>query len=194
MGARVDGKEHVPRSGAFILASNHISYLDPPLVGCYYPRRTQFFAKQELFDMPIVGSLMRRVKSLPVRRGVVDRRAVEGAVEALKAGGILCVFPEGTRGKEGKFLDPKAGIGKIAMTASVPILPVYIENADKFGQCLVRKRRLIIRYGEVIGTDWIAKQEDGKEGWMNIAQEVMRRIGLVRQSLSSGAVSKINAE
>ncbi|HSG99988.1 MAG TPA: lysophospholipid acyltransferase family protein, partial [candidate division Zixibacteria bacterium] len=70
MGCRPEGREHLPRTGGFILASNHISNLDPPLVGCYVTRRVHFFAKRELFDIPVLGWMVRQANSHPVKRGV----------------------------------------------------------------------------------------------------------------------------
>ncbi|MFQ5607673.1 MAG: lysophospholipid acyltransferase family protein [Candidatus Zixiibacteriota bacterium] len=187
MGGRVSGQQNAPRQGGFILASNHISYLDPPLVGCYVRRRMHFFAKKELFAVPVLGWLVRNTQSHPVRRGGFDRQALETAVRLLKANKALTMFPEGTRGRDGEFLDPKAGIGRIAQEAGAPILPAYMENSDRFKRCLLRKDRLRIRYGELISDSWIGAQSPDKEGWQAVAREVMRRIGLLRDLEASGA-------
>ncbi|MBN4076267.1 1-acyl-sn-glycerol-3-phosphate acyltransferase [Gemmatimonas aurantiaca] len=176
MGARVVGQEHVPLTGGLVLASNHISYFDPPLVGCYLKRRGHFFAKKELFDMPVLGLYVKSANSHPVRRGGFDRNAIETAISVLQQGNMLTLFPEGTRGRNGKLLEPKAGVGKIARAALVPIVPCFIHNAEKFTECLTRKRRLLISYGEPLSADWIGALPDTKESWIQIAQEVMRRI------------------
>ncbi len=181
MGCRAEGREYLPREGAFILAPNHISNLDPPLVGCYAPRRLHFFAKKELFDVPVLGWLIRNVNSHPVRRGGFDRKAIRTAAEVLRAGSGLVIFPEGTRGRDGEFREPKAGISMIARATEVPIVPCYIQGSDRFRRCFLRRERLRIAYGPPIPVDWIRSQENSKLGWKEIAREVMRRIGVLKE-------------
>lgn len=183
MGAQVEGRENIPDSGAFILAPNHISYLDPPVLAGFVPRRLHFFAKKELFDITLFGRLLRRVQVHPIRRGGFDRRALQLAVDLLKGGEPIAVFPEGTRGKNGVFLEPKAGIGRIAQDSGTPILPVYIAHLDKFKRCLRRNRRVQICFGEMISASWISSHESSKDGWMAIAREVMRQIAEMRDRL-----------
>lgn len=183
MGAQVEGRENIPEHGAFILAPNHTSYLDPPLVSGFVRRRVHFFAKKELFDIPLFGVLLRGVQAHPIRRGGFDRQALLLAVELLKDGKVIAVFPEGTRGTNERFLDPKAGIGRIAQDSGAPILPVFLGHSDKFTRCLKREKRLQIRYGEIISASWIKSQETNKQGWSAIANEVMRRIRNLRDTL-----------
>lgn len=183
MGAKTEGRENIPRDGAFILAPNHISNLDPPLIGSFSGRRLNFFAKSELFDVPVLGFIVRHVNAHPVKRGAFDRKAVTTAVEILKSGKPLVVFPEGTRSFSDSFLEPKAGIGMIARAALAPIVPCYVEGSNHFKRCLTRRERLQIRYGAPITVDWIRACDDSREGWMEIAREVMRRIGLLKAGL-----------
>lgn len=180
MGAHVVGREHLPKEGAFILAPNHLSYFDPPLVGSFVPRRVHFFAKQELFETPFLGFIVRRVNVHPVKRGAFDRNAIRTAVETLKAGKPLTVFPEGTRGSRDKFLAPKPGIGMIARQAEVPIVPCYVEGTDTVWECILRKRRFHICYGPPISADWIRSLPSSKEAWLKIADEVMSRLTALR--------------
>jgi len=180
MGAHVTGKEHLPKEGAFILAPNHLSYFDPPLVGAFVPRRVHFFAKQELFDAPILGFLVRRVNVHPVKRGAFDRNAIRTAVAVLKDGNPLTVFPEGTRGSRDTFLAPKPGIGMIARQAEVPIVPCYMEGTDTVWDCILRKRRFTVCYGQAISADWIRSLPSSKETWLRIADEVMKRLTALR--------------
>ncbi|MCH7879346.1 MAG: 1-acyl-sn-glycerol-3-phosphate acyltransferase [candidate division Zixibacteria bacterium] len=182
LGAQVDGRENIPDDGAFILAPNHISYLDPPIVAGFVPRRLHFFAKKELFDFPLFGSILRGLQVHPIRRGGFNRGALQLAIDLLKDGRPITVFPEGTRGKNGILLEPKAGIGRIAQDSGAPILPAFLAHLDNFKRCLRRKERLQIRFGELISASWIASQESNKEGWFTIAREVMRRIGDLRDT------------
>jgi len=183
-GLRVSGLEHFPKTGGVMVASNHISYYDPPLVGSAMKRAAYFLAKQELFKNRFIGWVLRRVLARPVKRGSMDRRAMEMVIEWVNAGEVVTLFPEGTRSRTGAFLPPKAGIGLMAHRAKCPIVPVYISGSDHLKDCFKRRRRLTVRFGEPISPDWIAAQTVDKAGYEVIAQTVMKRIGdLKEQSL-----------
>ena len=98
---RVSGRERVPRTGPLIVAANHVSYFDPPVLGCALPRPLHFMAKKELFAVPLLGAMIRLYNAFPVDRGRGDVGAIKRAVEALKAGNAVLLFPEGTRNREG---------------------------------------------------------------------------------------------
>jgi 1-acyl-sn-glycerol-3-phosphate acyltransferase len=111
---RVSGREHFPSEGGFILATNHISWYDPLLVGSWSPRQVYFFAKQELFRSKVFGFIIRRTNALPVRRGTIDRTALDMSTEVIERGFGLTIFPEGTRSKFDGFLPPKPGVGMLS--------------------------------------------------------------------------------
>lgn len=173
---KVSGQENIPRQGGFILASNHLSYFDPLLVGSWATRQVYFLAKQELFQNPVLGSIIRRTNALPLRRGTIDRTALDSCVEVIRHGYGLTFFPEGTRAKEGHFLDPKPGVGMVAVRAGCPIVPVYIRGSNHLGACLLGRDRLSITYGEPLPADWVASFEATKESYTEIARVVMERI------------------
>lgn len=183
-GIRLYGREHIPKSGPFILASNHISYFDPPLVGSFIPRELFFFAKKELFDNKIFGWIIWRTNARPVRRGQMDRQALATSLQILREGYGLTMFPEGTRSKTRELLPPKPGLGLLAAKAACPVVPAYIHGANRLKDCLLRRDRLSLSYGEPIPADWIAARADSKEGYLEITAEVMRRIVALRDSLS----------
>jgi 1-acyl-sn-glycerol-3-phosphate acyltransferase len=178
---RVTGTEHIPKTGGFILAANHSSYFDPPLVGSWSTRQMYFFAKRELFNSRLLGSILRRVNALPVKRGVIDRQAVGMSIEVVKRGFGLTVFPEGTRSRDDGFLKPKPGIGLIAKQARCPIVPCYLHGTNKLSKCFWGRLRLGVTYGEPISADWIGSLPDEKSSYTMIAQETMRRIGLLKE-------------
>ncbi len=186
-GIRLYGREHIPKSGPFILASNHISYFDPPLVGSFIPRELFFFAKKELFDNKIFGWIIWRTNARPVRRGQMDRQALATSLQILREGYGLTMFPEGTRSKTRELLPPKPGLGLLAAKAACPVVPAYIHGANRLKDCLLRRDRLSLSYGEPIPADWIAARADSKEGYLEITAEVMRRIVALRDSLSSSS-------
>ena len=183
---KVTGRQHPPESGPFILAANHISYFDPPLVAAFTGREMFFFAKKELFKNRLFGALLRKVNSRPVRRGVFDRGGLKTAVGLLENGQGLVIFPEGTRSLTDDFLSAKPGIGMIACQAKVSIVPVYIHGSNTLWKCFLGVAKLRITYGEPLSKDYINALEAGKKSYVAISEEIMRRIkALKEKTLSS---------
>lgn len=130
-GFRVRGRENVPK-GAAVLCANHISYLDPPVVGsATFPRRTYFMAKKELFDIPVLGRFIYNCYAFPVDREGNDRQAIRFAIELLQKGEPLAVFPEGQRSPDGSLQPGNLGPAYMASKAGVPIVPIAIKETDK---------------------------------------------------------------
>ncbi len=123
------GAENIPRSGPFIVASNHRSHLDPPVLNSVFPEPLVFVAKEELFKPPL-GWLIRHMRAVPIRRGAGDVETLEMVLELLHKGCGVAIFPEGTRARPGKFLRPKPGVGLLAVKSGVPVVPVLIEGTD----------------------------------------------------------------
>jgi 1-acyl-sn-glycerol-3-phosphate acyltransferase len=124
----VTGIEHVPKTGAFIAASNHVSFLDPPVVGTACPRPLRFMARADLFRHAGLGAYLRAVRVIPLKRGETDMAAFRAALAALKSGDPVAIFPEGTRQLTGALGEAKRGVGLLAETAKVPIVPVYVHG------------------------------------------------------------------
>ena len=129
--ARVRGTENLPKEGAVILAANHMSNWDPPLLACFMPRIVSYMAKEELFEHPIFGTAIRTCHAFPVKRGAADRAAIKTAVQVLKGGHCLGLFPEGTRSRTGKMRKAEAGVGLIAAMTGAPVVPAAILGTDK---------------------------------------------------------------
>lgn len=123
---RVEGAENLPREEGVVIVANHISYWDPVVVGCAFKRRVFFLAKEELFRIPLLATLITKLGAFPVRRGSIDRRALRLATEKLLAGNPVVVFPEGTRSHTGELLQPHLGAALLAIKGGVPILPVAL--------------------------------------------------------------------
>ena len=151
---RPHGLENLPADGGFVLAANHMSNFDPwPLGMPLWPKRQLFFmAKAELFN-PILGPPLRAGGAFPVRRGEADVEAVQRAVEICRAGGVVAMFPEGTRERKGlrkRFEHkPRTGSARIALNAGVPLVPAALKGTDR----LSRLPRLEVAFGEPIPTD-----------------------------------------
>jgi 1-acyl-sn-glycerol-3-phosphate acyltransferase len=151
---RAEGKENLPPEGGYVLAANHISNLDPwPLGVPLWPQNfLRFMAKSELYWWPL-GRLITAGGGFPVRRGERDLEAMNTAVDLVRAGHVVAMFPHGTRQRKGlvKRYQPKAhtGAARIALDAGVPLVPAAIAGTGR----LSRLEPLRVRYGKPIPLD-----------------------------------------
>lgn len=180
--AQVRGQEHVPKTEGFILASNHISYYDPPLLGTACPREMAYLAKEELFRNPLFAWVIRTLGAHPVKRGATDIAGLRQAVAVIKAGNPLVMFPEGTRSKDGELGEAKPGLGVIARMAKCSIVPCYATGQDRILACLFTNRRIRINFGEPITAQMLTEFPKGKAGALEISQTVMDRIKILKES------------
>lgn len=173
----VKGKENIPKEGAVILAANHLSNWDPPLVGTFIPRHLAYMAKEELFKVPILKNILENVHTFPVKRGASDRAAIKTALQMLEAKECICMFPEGTRSKDGKLREFKKGSLKLATMAKAPVVPVSINSAYRAYE-IDRKFKPIditVTFGEPIYTDNLTREEE---------KELMEKVrGIVLKNL-----------
>ena len=128
---RARGSAHIPGSGGFIVAANHLSNLDPVVLGIASPRSLNFMAKEELFRPVVARFILSNVKAFPVRRGAGDISSVREAMRRVKKGGGLLLFPEGTRGGMDSGAKAQAGVGMLALKLGVPVIPAWIAGTDK---------------------------------------------------------------
>ena len=180
---RVTGQEHFPDEGGFILATNHISYFDPLLAGSWTSRQVYFFAKQELFKNKFFGTIIRRSNALPVRRGTIDRHALDLSVDVIKRGFGLTIFPEGTRSKKDSFLEPKPGVGMIALRAGCPIVVAYLHGSNRLTDCFLGRERLSVSFGKPIAPERFASLTPGKESYRAVARMVMEEIERIKEQV-----------
>ena len=173
----VKGREHIPKSGPFIAASNHTSFTDPPLIGSLIKREIAFFAKEELFHKVILKDLIKRLNSFPVKRGESNVSSVKTCIRILQNQKMpLLIFPEGTRIKTGQLGTPERGISFIAAQTKVPILPIYVENGERLLDCALFQKRLKVRFGEAIQYNDYAPLVKEKKGYAELAQLIMSKI------------------
>ncbi len=190
-GREVRGLEWIPRSGGVIVASNHISFWDPPMIGSAIPREMHFLAKEELFSTPLLGPVIRGLNAIPIRRGSADLSGLSRAIEALKAGGGLLLFPEGSRMRDGELHPARPGAGLMSVQVDVPIVPCYISGSNRPARWWIRRAKVRIWFGPP--QDWRALAGDeqdlapGRELYRRIGEAVMREIAALKSSQQSEA-------
>lgn len=176
---RVRRAENFPKKGPYVIASNHLSFLDPGIVGvAVRGRQVSFLARADLFANSLFNWWGRNVGAIPIKRGRFDLSAIRGSFEKLRQGGIVSLFPEGTRSKDGTIKDPKGGVGFLAAKAGVPVVPVFIKGSDKalpHHAMFIRFKPVEIIVGEPLKPgSFVGK--GGECDYQALSQEVMRRI------------------
>ncbi|MBN1213457.1 MAG: 1-acyl-sn-glycerol-3-phosphate acyltransferase [candidate division Zixibacteria bacterium] len=186
------GQENFPADGGFILASNHISNFDPPIVGSWCPREVYFLAKKELFPNKLAAAFFRKINAIPVKRGAIDRTAIEQCIRKINEGYGMTIFPEGTRYKNGLLHPPKPGIGIIANRTRCPIIPAYIHGTNRLKECLTGRVKMLIAYGKPLAADWAASFPPEKESYIKIAEQIMNKIAALRDEIHQKYTLKKN--
>lgn len=171
----VEGAEHIPDTGAVIVAPNHKSSFDPPIVGVAIKNRlVHYMAKAELFKNPMFGWVLRKMGAFPVKRGTVDRMAIKQAVRELKNGHVLGIFPEGTRIKKDGLGRFHSGMASLALMTGVPIVPVAVLGTRTLPK---KKETIAILIGEPVVVEK-QKVNDDKVAELNdrVKQEIEKLI------------------
>jgi 1-acyl-sn-glycerol-3-phosphate acyltransferase len=142
------GREHLPKSGPLLLASNHRSFLDPFVIGTLVKRPVYYMAKRELFEKRWQAWALNALGAFPVDRGAGDRDAMETARAILERGDCVVVFPEGTRVRPGPLGSPRRGIGRLALETGAPVAPVAVIGSDAVRRgWRIRSRKVRVRVG-----------------------------------------------
>jgi len=152
----VSGREHIPASGGFILASNHASNIDPVALGVACTKPLHFMAKEELFRNRFFGRVLRSVHAFPLRRRGADISAIKEAIRRVRRGDGLLIFPEGTRSVDGKLNAPLEGVGFLAEKLNVPVVPAYVKGTERAlprGARFIRPCAISVTFGEPISIE-----------------------------------------
>jgi len=179
--------------GPTLLVSNHQSNMDPPLIGCLVPGQSFFLAKKELFGVPVLGWLITTCNAIPLDRGTVDRAGMKRAVDVVRNGGTLLLFPEGTRSLDGELGSGKPGAGMIGAMAGAKCVPVFIDGSGAAmprGASFMRPRKIRIAFGEPFRLPERSEGIGSKEYYQRCADEMMDRIGQVRDQVQ-GAHARV---
>ena len=150
---KVRGRSHIPRRGGFLLACNHVSYLDPMIMGIVTGRRLSYMARDTLFRRKLFGFILVRLRAFPVKRNTADKTAIRESLRRLKRGDGLLLFPEGTRHGTAGEKKIASGVGFLALKAGVPVVPVFIDGSQKVlppGAKFLKRSRVKVHYGEPI--------------------------------------------
>jgi 1-acyl-sn-glycerol-3-phosphate acyltransferase len=166
----VKGKKNIPKEGRIILCFNHISNLDPVILGMSLPRQIHYMAKKELFQNKILGKIVRMLGAFPVDRKSADLSAIRAALKVLKNEDCLGIFPEGTRVREEKIDNAKPGIALISIKGKAPIVPIFIKS----------KYKPFSRVTIIIGEPMYLNEFDGKklstDEYKALSQKIMKTI------------------
>src|SRR5580693_7498453 len=147
---RVFNPERVPQTGGVILAANHASFLDPPLVGSGLKRDINYLARESLFRFPVVGRILHSWNSVPVDRDGGGAKGLKIILGRLLDGAGIILFPEGTRTPDGKLQPARAGIGLVVAKSQAPVVPVRVFGTfEAFGRNVKfpRPKRIAVKYG-----------------------------------------------
>lgn len=168
---QIEGIENVPQKGPVIICPNHISLLDPPIIGALLNRRIYFMAKAELFKNPLFGYILRKgLGAFPVKRGTSDFFAIKTALNYLKNGQAIGIFPEGTRSKNGMLQKAEPGVSMLAIRGHAAVIPVGIKSNYRLFS------KLTIRIGKPVNLDKYSSSKPSSNELALIGEEIMKEI------------------
>ena len=177
---RIRGVENIPNEGGVLLASNHASFLDPPVVGVGYRKRpVHFMARDTLWNSKFGTWWMTKVGCIPVSRGTGDLKALKTTIKMLKEGKVVSMFPEGTRTENGELQEAKGGIGFIIEKSGCVVVPAYIDGTYKAhpkGTKFIKPLKVTITYGKPITQDEFQALGSGRKAYDAHAALIMQRI------------------
>lgn len=161
---RIYGQENVPKEGAFMLISNHQSYLDPVFCGMHLKRQLYFLARHTLFANRLGGWIISSVNTIPVKQGTADLGAMKIIINKLKEGYGVCLFPEGTRTSNGKIMPFKGGFSLLCKRGNAAVVPVMIDGAfecwPRHQKVFIPGGRIVICYGKAIPAEDVKNMSD----------------------------------
>lgn len=172
-GLRHEGADRVPRG--CLLAANHKSYLDPPVIGTCVPYAIRYLAKAELMRFRWSRAIMSRLCVIPVRRGRPGAGQMAMCLRDLEEGHSLLVFPEGTRIRRDGFGEPRRGLGFFVRKSAAPVVPVYVGGTHRWWRAILRRRPITVRFGSPI-----VFEEDAED--LAVGRQVLQAIAALADS------------
>jgi 1-acyl-sn-glycerol-3-phosphate acyltransferase len=170
------GQENIPKSGSFILASNHVSYLDPVVLGVAATRKLTYMARDDLFSNPYLGWWLSLVGVLSIKRDSADFSALRSAMRCLREGKAIALFPEGRRRMpQEKNLSPQPGIGFLAKKSGSLVIPAYIKGTDEAlpkGASSIRMKKVSVTFGKPVEIERLSDYQAVAEKIMTSINEL----------------------
>jgi 1-acyl-sn-glycerol-3-phosphate acyltransferase len=177
LGFKEIGTDKVPPKGPVIIASNHRSYFDPPLLGVSIQREIHFLAKSELFTFKPFAKLITTLNAHPVRRGRKDTVAVNEMIGLLEKGEAVVIFPEGTRRTEKRrSVKIKSGVARLAQATGAPILTVHIKGSREKWKAFLRIKPVCVKFGRIIGPEEYRDFGENPKGFRELACYILEEI------------------
>lgn len=181
------GLENIPEKDGAVVATNHASNIDPPLVGADVNRPLFTMAKQSLHEAPVLGSLIRRLYSFPVRRGVIDTSALRTAVSLLEKDNLVLMFPEGTRSPDGEIKEARPGVGKIVAEAGAPVVPGYVSGSFQAfpkGGTVPKPCKTSVHFGEPIPFEQFQVGKTlNRDDYESISRKILDSVRSIKQDV-----------
>ena len=184
------GRENLPKTGGCIIASNHLSYLDPIVLSIASPRILTFMSKQELFKNPFFAKLISALNAFPLERGSADLKSIRFAINKLKDEGTLIIFPEGTRSTSGQIKEGQSGVSMLAVKSKALVVPTYIEGTDIALSTGSKKIRffvpLSVHFGKPMDFNpGSSSKEKLKEEYQQFSRDIIAEIQKLKNAKSS---------
>ena len=179
------GVHHIPREGGVLLVSNHVSFLDPVIVGSAANREIHYMARSNAFDIPGLGKLISAYNAYPVNRGAPDLKALRNTLSLLKAGNAVLIFPEGTRSVDGRLGKALDGACFIAHRANVPTIPVFHSGAERMlprNSKRLRRAKLTVTFGPPLALT-AGAFETKREMYQQMGTQIMAAIADLRDNV-----------
>lgn len=182
---RAFNAERVPPEGPVILASNHASFIDPPLVGAPLHRAINYLAREDLFRFPVMGWILRSWQCVPVDRDGGGAAGLRAILDRLLAGGAIILFPEGTRTRDGQIHPARSGVGLTVIKSSAPVVPVRVFGTfEAYNRHMLfpRPRRVMVKFGRPLRFESLRAEARTcskprlKVIYQEVADEIMREI------------------
>ncbi|MBA5866454.1 MAG: hypothetical protein GDA67_07130 [Nitrospira sp. CR1.3] len=178
---RVVGR--VPRSGGVLIAANHASYFDIPLLGCGMPRRAWYLGRSDLF-VPGLKGILQWLGWIPLRLGRLDRQAFDKAVDLIKRGKVVVIFPEGTRTLDGRLQEAKRGLGMLVAQTGCPVIPAYLKGTYEVLPAGAKRPHfhpVTVFFGDALRFAAPVENGETKRFYQDVSRTVMERIAALGQ-------------
>lgn len=193
----VKGADGIPARGAALIVCNHVSFLDPPALGsCGTRRLLHFMARDTLMPNAFLRWLFRRLCIVPVARRRGDVGALKQALGILRGGGVLVLFPEGTRSPDGELQEAKAGVGFLVANARCPVVPACIEGSFQAwpkGARWPRLNPITLAFDTPVSAEQIATMTAHRASYQDIAELVMNRLAALQARVRLDAAATVTA-